>query len=172
MIELFSNIGNKRGIDVAIYGYYSKKADISHSMCVYRWLLAQSEIDFHDIDQKEYTQENEQNLREILKNTDILILPYTKIESSIDIPLLLLEGMASLCAVVTRKLGDIPRIYGESRFLVDKDAQLDPNFFLSDKLKYYIMEERQRLLEFRETIGIRTSEISNKFLKLLIDEDY
>ncbi|MCD6241312.1 glycosyltransferase [Candidatus Bathyarchaeota archaeon] len=47
-----------------------------------------------------------------IDNCDILLLPYQNLTGSVDLPLLVLEGVVSGCKVITSSIGDIPLLKG------------------------------------------------------------
>ncbi len=53
-----------------------------------------------------------------LQKTDILVLPYVSLEGTMDPPLLVLEGMASNCAILSKDVGGVLEAYGESEFII------------------------------------------------------
>ena len=103
-------------------------------------------------------------LPHILRDTDILLLPYQKLSSTIDTPVLLLEGMASLCAILTRPLGDIPEIYGASRLLLSEPAAAAPIILES---RDFLEEERQRIRRRNQELGFGLDQILNQFIQAI-----
>jgi glycosyltransferase involved in cell wall biosynthesis len=81
-----------------------------------------------------------------------------------DTPLLLLEGMASLCAVITRPLGDIPGIYGPSPFLLSGDGNMADAAQRVKEARNLLDEERQRIRLQNERLGFGLDKILNQFI--------
>ena len=143
VIQLCSHLQDCPQVEVAIHGFHHKT--LPASVKTHEWLSQQQEIRYVYTPFEGYSPAIDDNLRQTLKNTDILLLPYRKLSSTIDTPLLLLEGMASLCAVATRKLGNIPEIYGPSPFLLAESAEITT---MADQIKAgqsLLGEERQRI---------------------------
>jgi len=69
-----------------------------------------------------YDPQGEERIREILRRTDVLLLPYQSMSGTIDPPLLLLEGMAAGCGIITRPAGQVGYVYGTDTPFVIKDG--------------------------------------------------
>lgn len=59
-----------------------------------------------------YSPMKEQEVVRYLLETDILVLPYKNLKGTVDLPLLVLEGLATGCLVMSRDVGDIRKIIG------------------------------------------------------------
>ena len=163
-IELFLKLRDHENIETQIYGYYSDFGPNSQN--IYKWLKEQSQIKFVDVEQNSYTPQLEQQIRLALKDTDVLVLPYRSIDGTIDIPLLLLEGMASLCAIITTTCGDIPFIYGKSKLLLDETSDLKHIInILSAPSRLYA--ERIRILTRNKELKFGAKDISRLFRESL-----
>jgi glycosyltransferase involved in cell wall biosynthesis len=150
-------------VEVAIHGFHHKT--LPASVKTHEWLSQQQEIRYVYTPFEGYSPALEDNLRQTLKNTDILLLPYRKLSSTIDTPLLLLEGMASLCAIVTHKLGNIPDIYGPGPFLLDESADITG---IGEKIKSapgLLDQERQRIYHQNQLLGFKL----NNTVERLVD---
>jgi glycosyltransferase involved in cell wall biosynthesis len=67
---------------------------------------------------------NEDAALEILRRSDVVVLPYLSLDRlTIDVPLLLLEAMATGCVVVSTPVGDIPAILDDP-MLVGRPGEL------------------------------------------------
>ena len=117
VLALFTLLKNRPEVQVAIYGYHHPNS--TPSVQVHEELSRQTDIPYFYTPYAGYTPEVDENMGRRLRDTDILVLPYQRISSTMDTPLLLTEGMASLCAVATRPLGDIPSIYGSGPFIIN-----------------------------------------------------
>jgi glycosyltransferase involved in cell wall biosynthesis len=56
-----------------------------------------------------YDPRREQDVLRYLLETDVLVLPYRNLAGTLGLPLIVLEGLAARCVVVSRDVGDIPR---------------------------------------------------------------
>jgi glycosyltransferase involved in cell wall biosynthesis len=153
VIQLFDILKDCPQVEVTIHGFHHKSAPAS--VKTHEWLSQQRKIRYVYTPFEGYSPKVDDNLRQTLKNTDILLLPYRKLSSTIDTPLLLLEGMASLCAIVTRKLGDIPEIYGPSLFLLPESGEI---ISIAEQIKAasgLLDEERQRIYRQNHELGFK-----------------
>lgn len=147
--------------EVSIYGYAWESEES---------IRVKSEIcdsDIHLVESKlcESPMEAESQVRGIFANIDILYLPYRSLQSTIDSPLVMLEGMASGCLVLTKDIGDLKEIYGSNVTVVDDI--LDYSLLLK-KLKWVkdnLQSERERL--FKQSKNFSTENSSEVLLSLL-----
>ncbi len=113
----------------------------------------------------------DQEIRNALAEFDFLLLPYRTVASSIDTPLLLLEGMASLCCCLVPPEGDIPEIVGSSPFLVPFEGFSDAAFqLLSACNQDDIVSERHRLARQIKNVACDTASVTGKLIRLLSEE--
>ena len=143
VIKLFSHLVDRPEVEVNLHGLHHRNS--ADSERIHRWLSDQQAIRYFHVPFEGYSPQVDDNIRRILKETDILVLPYSRLSSTIDTPLLLLEGMASLCAVVTRSLGDIPATYGPSPFLLAESAGIISVVERILAAKTLLAEERERI---------------------------
>ncbi|MCD6364719.1 MAG: hypothetical protein J7M14_02470, partial [Planctomycetes bacterium] len=83
--------------------------------------------------------------------------------------LLLLEGMAALCAVVTPALGSIPQIYGPSRFALDGAWNSKTVVNLIETATEFLPFERRRLVEQCRSLSFDAGSVARMFRRSLID---
>lgn len=102
-----------------------------------------------------YSPEGDEQMREHLGMTDILILPYRTLRGTINPPLLLLEGMAAGCAVITRPVGNIQQIYGTSPFVISGSN------FVSDAITLI-----KRILRTPEILETERERVRQRVVKL------
>lgn len=115
-VKIFTQLRGESGIQTQVSGYFWR--DGHESNFTHEWLIAQSDIKYIYEDYKGWSPSIDKKVARILRETDILLLPYRSLRTTIDVPLLLLEGMAANCCVITKPIGDIPDIYGESSFIL------------------------------------------------------
>ena len=107
----------------------------------------------------------EYRLARLLYDTDVLLLPYQRLSSTIDIPLLLLEGMAAQCCCLIPSLGDISTIYGESPFLVEPNNFVTSALELLHRLSWNdICRERQRVRQRIHFLQVDVESVTNELL--------
>lgn len=152
-IEVFKRLRHEPGIETRMCGYVWPDRDVDNS--IHKWLIGQSDIKYSYEQYKGWSPAVDEKVANILRETDILLLPYRNLQSTIDVPLVLLEGMAASCCVITKSLGDIPAIYGKGPFL------LPPENFAARaaELITQIKNHRQILQEERRRVRHRTEEL-------------
>lgn len=170
VIEIFKTLKGNDKFDCSIYGIHIPEH--KESFKIHNFLKNQDEIKYIEVERKKYSPEVEEMVRDVLKNTDILILPYKKLSSTIDTPLTLLEAMASLCVVITKPFGNIPDIYGKSKFIIPSENFVNNTLNLLNSITYDdLIEERKRIYEQNNILDFKTSSIVKKFLEA-INGDY
>lgn len=163
VISLFTRLGNYPQVEVEIHGFYHER--LKSSVACHEWLSSQKNLRYFFTPFKGYTPEIDDNLRLILRDTDILLLPYRKLSSTIDMPLLLLEGMASLCAVITRPFGDIPFVYGPSSFLLSGTDELSKAEDCIVTASESLDLERRRIYQRNNELCFNTESIVKCFIE-------
>ena len=166
VIEIFKALKNDSRFEFSIYGIHIPEH--KESVQVHNWLKSQNDIKYIEVDRQKYSPAVEEFVRNVLKETDIFIQPYQRLSSTIDTPLLLLEAMASLCAVITKPFGNISDIYGKSRFLISPDR------FVQDAIKLLqnvsindLTEERRRIYEQNLSFNFNGENIGKRFVDVL-----
>jgi len=168
-ISLFERLQNSSRFECAIYAIHNPHN--KQSLELHDRLAKQKSINYVVLDSQKYSMDAERIVKRVLKETDIFVQPYQKLVNTVDTPLLLLEAMASLCAVLTTPLGSIPDIYGKSRFLVDKEGFVSSAIDLLQNLSFDDLRgERDRVYARNKLLGFSSSEIAAKFLKEISEE--
>ncbi len=166
IIDIFNALKDDDKFECSIYGIHIPEH--RESFEIHNFLKNQKEINYIEVDRQRYSPEVEEMTINVLKNTDILILPYKKLSSTIDTPLTLLEAMASLCVVITKTFGNIPDIYGESKFLVNPKGFVQDTIKLLKNVAYEdLLEERKRIYEQNMILDFKASSVAKKFLEAL-----
>jgi len=168
VIEIFKFLKNDKRLECSIYGIHIPEN--REYLNIHNWLKQQKDINYVEVDRQRYSPEIEEMTANILKNTDILILPYQKLSSTIDTPLTLLEAMASLCVVITKPFGNIPDIYGESRFLITPENFIVNTINLLKDISHDdLIEERKRIFEQNNLLDFRATSIGRKFIDAITE---
>lgn len=166
VIELFKILKDDPKFDCRIYAIYEPRNKFSTE--IRDWLKKQKIIKYTEIDRYNYTSEIENFVKKILKETDVFIQPYTSLGATVDTPLLLLEAMASLCAVITTPIGSIPEIYGKSKYFFSPKEEISSIVrFLKNITFEEIEAERQRIFEQNKKLEFELSKVANKFIEIL-----
>lgn len=165
-IDLFQYLARKDiEVESRICGYpWKHKPD---TMRLYEKLLSQDEILYEPAEFEGYSQAVEDNVRKVLRETDILLLPYDKLSSTVDTPLLLLEGMANLCVIITRPLGNMPEIYGTDKFMLDNLGDYEKVEVLIEKVQRKLDAERERIFSRSSSLKFTTKDITDLFLSCI-----
>jgi glycosyltransferase involved in cell wall biosynthesis len=162
VIALYKQLKGHPEVALEIHGFHYNHSNVSVSF--HEWLSKEEQISYFYNPFEGYSPQVETNVQRILKDTDILLLPYRRLSSTIDMPVLLLEGMASECAVITRAMGDIPSIYGNSPFLL---TALEPFASAADLIlnsRPLLKGERNRLQERKKVLEFRSDQLTQKFM--------
>lgn len=160
-LDLFQAMGNDINIKTRICGYpWSHRPE---TMSLHEQILSHPNINYEPIHYEHWTLQVDANLRNVLEETDILLLPYRKLSSTIDTPLLLLEGMASLCVIITPNLGNLKKIYGDSKFDIGAGWHSDMVINLIKNAHSFLREERERIYRQNKILGFNTSSVGKHF---------
>jgi glycosyltransferase involved in cell wall biosynthesis len=166
VIEIFKVLKDDNRFETLICAIYEPRN--KKSVEIRNWLKIQDIIQYIEVDRYNYLPSVEEMTGKILKETDVFIQPYTSLGSTVDIPLLVLEAMASLCAVVTTPLGSIPEVYGNSKFLMDtKDVTSKIVSFFKNISYDEIIRERTRVYEQNQILEFEASKVAGKFIEIL-----
>lgn len=118
VLDLFTALQDNDNLQLSIYGYHWP--DDTYGEKMHRWLSRQKKINYVYAAYQGYTPELEERLRRLLWETDILVLPYRSPHTTIDMPMLVVEGMMCLCVIATRAFETIQEVYGQSPFVVGR----------------------------------------------------
>lgn len=167
VIKLFIYLNKSHRFETTIYGTFDP-LNLA-SLNVHKKLMSQKEIKYIYINRDKYSSEVEGVVRKILMENDVLVQPYRTLINTLDTPLLLLEAMASLCVVVTTRIGNIRDIYGESSFILSKDNFLGEAKILLEKLDYeMIQKERERIWKRNQLLQFDLDSIGKRFIEALL----
>ena len=164
-IRLFENLAQYSGIELKLYGLYfnsDPKATQIHKQLSEQNLFPYYPIEFHN-----YTPEADVMVRDALFNTDIFVQPYRQLSSTMDTPLLILEAMAALNAVITRPYGNIPDIYGPSPCLIDGPQFVEKATNLILQSRHWLGAERDRLYTQNQQLKFDTGSVTDQFVMTL-----
>lgn len=131
-------------------------------------LRSQKEIIYHHVDMESYSPASDAMVKNVLHDTDVFVQPYRTLKNTLDTPLLLLEAMAALCAVITTPVGSVPEIYGESRFLIPgQQFSRQAEIFLRNLTYEQIIGERNRIHERNQQLNFTMASLMEKMLSIL-----
>lgn len=168
VIELFMYLNKKSKFELSIYGTFDP--DNQKSVYIHNRLKEQRVLKYVHIDRNNYTSQIEELVREILKETDILVQPYRTLINTLDTPLLLLEAMASLCVVLTTSIGNIKDIYGDSPYILSAKNFIEEAKILTQNLTYeMVLKERERIYKRSQELQFDLPTIGRKFIDALYE---
>ncbi|NQT15657.1 MAG: glycosyltransferase family 4 protein [Planctomycetes bacterium] len=165
-IELLETLAQRDDIEARVYGYSYRGTPEAQPLA--RRVQHNNRITYRQRTHQGWTPEVERDLTSELREIDILLLPYRRVASSIDTPLLLLEGMAALCCCVVPPQGDIPEIYGDSPFLIpNKSFVQRTSDLMSNGVRGLITQERKRLHSRIRQLQVDTPSAADRLLEIL-----
>lgn len=115
-LDIFNTLSNNPEIELTFYGTFWEND--MNAKKIHQQLSQQDSFKYIPVNFHDFSDEVDHMVRDALRDTDIFIQPYKKLSSTIDMPVLVLEAMASLSAIITTPLGDIPLIYPKSRCII------------------------------------------------------
>lgn len=166
-VEVLRRFASRNDWETRVYGYaWPHDAEGTR---LHERLLAEPSIGYEPVNHTLWSDEVDVRLRERLGETDILLLPYQKLSSTVDMPLLFLEGMASLCAIATPPLGDLYETYGSSVFNLSIDWDVHSLVESIERGVSHLQLERSRLAERCAHLRFDTATTAAEFKRLLND---
>ena len=163
-VEVFERLKTDPNLATRVCGYIWP--DDREDTSIHERLLGQDGIRYDCETYHCWTPDVDRNVAAVLKETDILVLPYRLLSSTIDMPLLLLEGMAANCVVITTPLGDMPEIYGTSDFMLPFENFADGAVELIRQAPGFLEQERRRLAAHTRAMAFNTESIVDRLLEI------
>ncbi len=105
VIDIFKCLDRNK-YHLSLIGYFNNHKDIEK----YKKTISTLQID--ELDISESAKKSSLSSFPPYEHCDILLLPYQLLSPTLDLPLILLEGMVAGCKVITSKIGDIPHLKG------------------------------------------------------------
>lgn len=166
VIDLYSDLAAKGQYNFSIHGTYISNDDAAVE--IRNRLTDNTNIDYTEVDRHGHTPAVDQRVQSLMAETDVFLQPYRTLDSTVDTPLLLLESMASLCAVLTCPVGNVGDIYGDSTFLISNGEVINQaTELLTDIDRDRIQSEQERIYERVAEIEFNTESITERFLRIL-----
>lgn len=171
VFELFLRQKMRDNYEFSVYGTFDPLNEKSES--IHKKLLKQKEIRYLHLDRESYSSDIEQLVIRVLKETDVLFQPYRTLINTLDTPLLVLEAMASLCVVVTTRIGNVEDIYGESPFILSRENFFDEAMAVLERLNYQmILTERERLWKRNKMLLFDLENVGRRFTETLYEQTH
>lgn len=164
-LELFDRLSKNENIELKLYGIHWESDPIA--VDIHNTLLRQNKFFYQPVNFSEYSKDIDNMVRSALSETDIFIQPYRQLSSTIDSPLLVLEAMASLCAVITKPFGNIPLIYGDSPCLYEGDDYIPKMTELILTSDTWLEKERQRIYHQNTLLKFDIGTVAEQFMAIL-----
>ena len=161
VVDLFRRLASNPAIELEMCGH--RWASCVETTGLQRWLLEQKEFPYVNTEYAEHSPEVERAVGEMLQHSDVLILPYRKLSSTIDTPMLMLEAMAALCVVIHKPQGDIATVYGNSHFLLPKGDSVQGAYNLMERISPHIPNEQRRLFERSRELSFGVAAVAKRF---------
>ena len=163
VIDIFKVLKGNDKYECSICGIHIRED--RQSLSLHNWLKQQQDIKYIEVDRQNYSPSVDDFVRGVLKEADVFIQPYQRLSSAIETPLLLLEAMASLCAVITKPFGNIPEVYGKSEFLVPEKNFISRVLDLLENISFEegIVKERERLYERNLKLDFKEKSVAAVF---------
>jgi glycosyltransferase involved in cell wall biosynthesis len=163
--QLFEQLQHSGKYETRICGYPWRHDPAS--MRLHEQLLAQSDVRYEPTEFSGYAPLVDQTVSRVMRETDVLYLPYNTLSTTIDTPLVVLEGMAHLCAIVTRPLGDLPATYGTQECMVADVLDYSEVQQVFSSLTARLAAERQRLADHRRELAFDQASVADRFMKAI-----
>lgn len=164
-IDIFNALADCSEVKIVFYGIYWESDPTAVQL--HHQLSKQRHFPYMPIKFTNHSDQIDEMVRSVLRDTDIFIQPYRKLSSTIDTPLLILEAMASLCAVITKPYGDIPHIYGKSPCLIDAPQLCEQAIKLILSAKEWLPSERERIERQNKSLHFDTPSVAERFVDAL-----
>lgn len=165
VIYLYNQLKDQTHMELEIHGFHHQRSPAGVKF--HEWLSHNDGLRYFYSPFESYSPETDDNIRRILQGSDILILPYRKLSSTIDAPVLLLEGMAALCAVMTKPLGDIPSLYGPSPLLIKGPEEMAPMVKRLQNSPELLIIERRRIFQRNAELDFAAGHVTARFMRAL-----
>lgn len=164
-IELFNRLSNHPDIELSFYGMHWPHRP--ESVRLHERLMAQERFPYTHVNFDNHSESVDKMVRTVLRGTDIFVQPYRKLSSTIDTPLLILEAMASLAAVLTKPYGNIPEVYGPGPGLLGDNNFIDNAASLILSAKTWLPRECQRINQQNKLLKFDTRSVVEVFSNAL-----
>lgn len=162
IIDLFMSLQKLPQFQFSIFGTHDHLN--RHSSAMHEKLQSQDEIKYVNVEMNDYSPEVDLLVENVLENTDVFVQPYRTLNNTLEMPLLLLEAMAALCAVITTDIGNISYAYGDSKLILplgDFPAQAEA--LLKELSAEQLLNERHRIYKRNLELKFNMTNVINNF---------
>ena len=168
VITLFQKISKENlGIELSISGYFGhgevNKEELENLFNSIEKLKIEKQS------WEKWSPKIDKHVISLLQKTDILILPYHNLQGTMDPPLLILEGMACGCVILTTNVGSVQEFYGESKFICDKTHFVEQSYEIIKQVsqeKEILKLEQKRVFEKVKILNNNKQSIINHLIDI------
>ena len=163
VMRLFAALREDSRFTCSIYATHDPSD--SAQVALHERLLRDQAVHYVPMAPALWSPEMDARVRSILAETDVFVQPFQSLRNTVDTPLLLLEAMASLCAVITTPIQSIPELYGNPGFLLRSEGWVESAISLLRGItETTLREERVRIHRRNQELAFSEAEVVDRFL--------
>ena len=170
---LFYRLKDDRRFLCRFLGYTFEQRRVSRTEEeLHRRLKALPAGTFVESNYTSYSPQVDQVVQKAMAETDVLLLPYRDVSSTADMPLVLMEGMASLCAlIIPQSAADLPQVYGPSQFYIRGEDWVEDMLEIISSASALLNEERVRLQARNAQLNFGAAASVQAFKRVLLGQE-
>ena len=171
--ELFYRLEDDKRFSCRFLGYTYEQGRVSRmEEEIYRRLKALPAGTFVESNYTCYSPQVDQVVQNAMAETDILLLPYRDVSSTADMPLVLMEGMASLCALILpQSAANLPLVYGPSKFYIHGEDWVESMMEIISSAGVLLNEERERSQARNAQLNFGSAASAQAFKRVLLGQE-
>lgn len=166
VISLFKKLSiNESAVDLCVSGYFGH--GLANKEAIKDSFKSIKNLEIQEKSWNKWSTEMDKDVVKLLQETDILILPYHNLKGTMDPPLLVLEGMACGCLILTVDVGSVKEFYGESPFILNQNSFVDKAYDIINKIltnKNILKAEQERIAKKVKSLQLNTKSAVNCLL--------
>jgi len=166
IVDLFQKLSSNPTIELKVCAH--RWDSCTKTKELQQWFMEQEKFEYINTEYTKHSADVEQLVCEILKNTDIFILPYEKLSSTIDMPLLLLESMAALCTIIFKPQGNMTKVYGSDQFVLPEMDFVKKTLCLIEQIASRIPSEQKRIFDRNQQLCFGVTTVAKRFRDALL----
>jgi len=164
-LDIFNKLSENPEIELSFYGTFWENDP--EAKRIHQQLSQQDSFAYTPVNFQGFSDEVDHLVRDAFRDTDIFIQPYKKLSSTIDMPVLVLEAMASLSAIITTPVGDIPSIYPKSRCIIPHEHLVHDAIPLISSGREWLITERKKIWTQNNRLRFDTPSIVDHLIQAL-----
>jgi glycosyltransferase involved in cell wall biosynthesis len=171
--ELFYRLQDAKKYQCRFIGYTYEPGRVSRTEeALYGRLKALPPGTFVEANYSKYSPQVDAVVRKTMAETDVLLLPYRDVSSTADMPLVFMEGMASLCAlIIPPSAADLPLVYGPGKFYLREDAWVESMRQNLLSVSKFLREERERIEARNAQLNFGAAASAQAFKRALLGQE-